>query len=124
LAGKGLELLQVLVDHFFIPSTSVDPPDLFKQSQHEETAQKTEDLAVNFGGRVSKLAARSKRAEQAHTEVSHILTFINGLHAGFADFSKHHCSGQIVLNDTSRRDTMALAKTLERSMKSRSLVVI
>jgi hypothetical protein len=32
LAGKGLELLQALIDHF-IPSTSVALPDLFKQWQ-------------------------------------------------------------------------------------------
>jgi hypothetical protein len=68
---------------------------------------------------VSKLSSQSKQAGQEHTEASQSLTFVPGLHDGFSDFTKDYFSGRVVLTNTSVRDTTALAKTLEHSMKGK-----
>jgi hypothetical protein len=111
--GLGMELLQVLMDHF-IPSESVNLPMIFTEWQ--DLHQRPNELATVFSGRITRLAARSKRAGQEYVEVSKILTFITGLHAGFADFAKDYQSGRICLSQTTLRETTALAKTLERTM--------
>ena len=69
--------------------------------------------------RVSGLADRSKRAGQELDEVTQILTFVRGLHVGFADFAKDNFSGRICLSKTTLRSTTALAKTLELTMDRR-----
>jgi hypothetical protein len=111
--GLGLELFQAIIHHF-IPSDSVNLPTIF--TEWNELHQKKDELAAVFSGRVTKLAARSKRAGQEYTDVSQILTFVDGLHNGFDDFAKDYFSGRVTLSETSLRDTTALAKTLELTM--------
>jgi hypothetical protein len=113
-AGKGMEMLQSIIDHF-IPSAVVNLPTIFREwsALHQEN----DELAVVFSGRVVKLANRSKRAGQDFTESSKILTFVGGLHNGFADFAKDYFSGRTCLSETTLRDTTALAKTLELTME-------
>ena len=114
--GLGLELLQAIINHF-IPSESVNLPTIF--TEWNELHQKKDELSTVFSARVTRLANRSKRAGQEYTEVSQLLTFIDGLHDGFDDFSKDYFSGRICLTDTTLRDTTALAKTLELTMEKK-----
>jgi hypothetical protein len=111
--GLGLELLQAILHHFQ-PSESVNLPTIFREWQ--ALRQQLDEGATAFSGRVSKLASRSKRAGQGYSEVSQLLTFVGGLHGGFADFAKDYFSGRTCLTDTTLRDTTALAKTLELTM--------
>jgi hypothetical protein len=113
-AGKGLEMFQAIIDHF-VPTASVNLPSIFRE--WNELHQAKDELAVVFGGRVIKLANRSKRAGQEYTEVSKILTFVDGLHEGFKDFAKDYFSGRICLTETNLRDTTAYAKQLESTME-------
>jgi hypothetical protein len=115
-AGKGLEMFQAIIDHF-VPTASVNLPSIFRE--WNEIHQAKDELAVVFSGRVVKLANRSKRAGQEFTESSKILTFVGGLHEGFADFSRDYFSGRICPSETTLRDTTALAKTLELTMDMR-----
>ena len=111
--GLGLELPQAIIQHF-IPSETANLPIIF--SEWAKTEQKQDELAVVFSGRVTRLAARSKRAGQEHTESSKILTFVEGLHDGFADFKTDCFSGRMCVSETSLRNTTSLAKTLELTM--------
>jgi hypothetical protein len=74
------------------------------------------ELAVVFSSQVAKLAGRSKRAGQVFTKSSQILSFVKGLHEGFADISKDCFSGRLSIADATLRDTAALAKTLKLLM--------
>jgi hypothetical protein len=103
--GLGLELLQAIIDHF-IPSESVNLPTIF--TEWNDLHQKKDALASLFSGRVIKLATRSRRAGQEYTDVSQILTFVDGLHEGFNEFAKDYFSGRVCLAETSLRDTTAL----------------
>ena len=115
--GRGLEMLQAIIDHF-VPSKAVNLPTIFRE--WNDLHQEKDELAAVFSGCVSKLANRSKRAGQEYTEISQILTFVDGLHEGFADFSKDYFSGRLCLDDTGLQDTTALAKTLELTMYKKS----
>jgi hypothetical protein len=112
--GLGLELLQAIINHFIMPSTSVHLPTIFRE--WSELRQQRHEGVAAFSGRVTRLASRSTRAGQSYSEVSQILTFVSGLHGGFADFANDYFSGRICLTDTTLRDTTALAKTLELTM--------
>jgi hypothetical protein len=107
-AGKGLEMFQAIIEHF-IPSAIVNLASIFREWNvlHQEKNK----LAVAFSSRVAKLAGPSKRAGQESTESSQILTFVEGLLEGFADFS-----GRLSVADTTLHNATALAKTLQLSM--------
>ena len=114
--GLGLEMLQVVIDHF-IPSAAVNIPTI--SCEYAKLHQAKDELAVTYSNRVLKLANRSKRAGQEYTEVTQILTFINRLHEGFHDFSKDYFSGRICLTETSLQNTTILAKTLEQTFEKK-----
>jgi hypothetical protein len=114
--GRGMEMLQAIIDHF-IPSAAVNLPTIF--TAWNQLHQNNDELAAVFSSRVSRLANRSKRAGQAYTEVSQILNFVNGLHDGLDDFAKDYFSGWICLASTSLQNTTTLAKTLELTMPAR-----
>ena len=97
-----------------MPSEPVNLPIIFRE--WGQLRQKQDELATVFSSRITRLAARSKRAGQEFSEAHQILVFVEGLHDGFADFAKDYFSGRICLSQTSLRDTTALAKTLELTM--------
>jgi hypothetical protein len=97
-AGLGMELLQAVVDHF-VPTAAVNLPIIFKE--WHELSQNKEELVTIFSSRVSKLALQSKRAGQEYTDISQIVTFVDGIHEGFEEFRKDYFTGRIV--DLSQR---------------------
>ena len=112
-ARQGMEMLQAIIDHF-VPCATVNLPSIFRE--WNDLHQKKDEQVVVFSNRVVKLAGRSKRAAQAFTKSSQILTLLKGLHDGFSDFTKDYFSGRLLVAETSLRDTTALAKTLELTM--------
>jgi hypothetical protein len=61
-----------------------------------------------------------RRTQWTHQNFSKILTFVGGLHRGFANFAKDCFSGQMCLTGTSLSNTTATAKTLELIMDVRN----
>ena len=109
--GRGLEMFQAIIDHF-IPSAAVNIPTIYRE--YAELHQAKDELVVAYINRVTKLANRSKQGSFEYTEVTQILTFVNGLHGGFHDFTKDFFSGRISLTATSLQDTTVRARTLEQ----------
>jgi hypothetical protein len=107
-------MFQAIIDHF-IPSAIVNLSSIFQE--WNVLHQEKNELAVVHSSRVAKkLAGCSKRAGQEFTKSSQILTFVEGLHEGFADFSKDCFSSRLSFADTALHDATALAKTIELSM--------